>query len=127
MANVDFLRKQILLNNKPKKAYYDNVLFSFKDNDVIYARLFLKFLLKNDLYQKYIDNLTNKTIFQEDEAFISMFPIKEKYELINFAFSWENSYEGFDFWSSSNKDWTDFVRIVGKRLTVRPNKSKIIN
>lgn len=82
-------------------------------------KLFINFLKKNNVYEKYILNLTNKSsIFYREllnlpktpDIFISNLIEKRPEELINLSFNWSSTKEGAHFWEVLHYSWNNIIQ-----------------
>ncbi len=61
---------------------------------------FIKFLKKERVYRKFVANKTVPNSFLEKQ---------DSYIYLSVSFVWEDSPEGFGFWSDLYKKWIDFL------------------
>ena len=62
---------------------------------------FFEFLKENSCYNKYFNNINSPLIGFSTLEKILRFPI----QLINFAFDWDLSEEGYDYWNHISNKW----------------------
>ena len=61
------------------------------------------FLKENDCYYQYIKNYNNYS----NEYYMPLTILKYSYNLINNAFVWRETNEGFDYWRKKHEEWLD--------------------
>lgn len=61
------------------------------------------FLKENDCYYQYIKNYNNYS----NEYYMPLTILKYSYNLINNAFVWRETNEGFDYWEKKHEKWLD--------------------
>lgn len=61
------------------------------------------FLKEHDCYYQYIKNYNNYS----NEYYIPLTILKYSYNLINNAFTWRETNEGFDYWGKIHEEWLD--------------------
>lgn len=61
------------------------------------------FLKENDCYYQYIKNYNN----YNNEYYMPLTILKYSYNLINNAFVWRETKEGFDYWEKIHNEWLD--------------------
>lgn len=61
------------------------------------------FLKENDCYYQYIKNYNNYS----NEYYMPLTILKYSYNLINNAFVWRETNEGFDYWEKIHEEWLD--------------------
>lgn len=61
------------------------------------------FLKENDCYYQYIKNYNNYS----NEYYMPLTILKYSYNLINNAFVWRETNEGFDYWEKKHEEWLD--------------------
>lgn len=79
-------------------------------------KIFLRFLKEHKCYKEYCKNYNNNSEFDSFPYFSlnDLYDDNEKNEDCNVsneiydAFSWDESNEGFEFWSEVDDDWTNF-------------------
>ncbi len=59
------------------------------------------FLKENDCYYQYIKNYNNYS----NEYYMPLTILKYSYNLINNAFVWRETNEGFDYWEKIHNEW----------------------
>lgn len=59
------------------------------------------FLKENDCYYQYIKNYNN----YNNEYYMPLTILKYSYNLINNAFVWRETKEGFDYWEKIHNEW----------------------
>ena len=75
------------------------------DNNV--KQLFLHFLKQEGIYESYIFNFNNTLHINKNfDRFI--LKTEERY-FIRFAFSWESTKEGYDFWLKKSIKWVNEI------------------
>lgn len=67
-----------------------------------WLRSFLKFLIRRDIYQNYVHNVTR---MENNYWRANHFPIESPRSFIDDAFLWEASPEGHKFWEDICNDW----------------------
>ena len=79
-------------------------------------KLFIRFLKENNCYKQYVRNYDNN--FNLDSGFIynclnELYDDRLPNEDNEFtdAFSWGNTYEGFEYWDDMDDKWRSFVMI----------------
>ena len=76
-----------------------------------YIQSFYRFLKINNIYNEYINEINNRP----NENYVTWYLKKEHienekpFELINHAFSWDNTKKGFTFWSNVNCMWRNII------------------
>lgn len=71
-----------------------------KKTELKYLTSFLK---ENDCYYQYIKNYNNYS----NEYYMPLTILKYSYNLINNAFVWGETNEGFDYWEKKHEEWLD--------------------
>lgn len=71
-----------------------------KKTELKYLTSFLK---ENDCYYQYIKNYNNYS----NEYYMPLTILKYSYNLINNAFVWRETNEGFDYWEKKHEEWLD--------------------
>ena len=71
-----------------------------KKTELQYLTSFLK---ENDCYYQYIKNYNNYS----NEYYMPLTILKYSYNLINNAFIWRETNEGFDYWEKKHEEWLD--------------------
>jgi len=71
-----------------------------KKTELKYLTSFLK---ENDCYYQYIKNYNNYS----NEYYMPLTILKYSYNLINNAFVWRETNEGFDYWKKKHEEWLD--------------------
>lgn len=71
-----------------------------KKTELKYLTSFLK---ENDCYYQYIKNYNN----YNNEYYMPLTILKYSYNLINNAFVWRETNEGFDYWGKKHEEWLD--------------------
>lgn len=81
-------------------------------NKIILKR-FIAFLKQNGAYQIYLNNISRERGVSESTLFIkSAFDIWEDYKgkcLINRAFAWSTTEEGYVYWNNIHKKWMEML------------------
>ena len=72
--------------------------------------IFVYFLIKNKTYKVYIDNLKPCTLETMYLTYNGLFLISE-------AFIWDNTKQGFEYWSSLNKLWIKSLPTLTNELS----------
>ena len=75
-----------------------------------YRKELFKFLKKNDLYDKWLNNLKTQHPISSseerhwDKMYKRLYENKS-FEAINYAFCWRYTEEGHEFWEGKNEKW----------------------
>lgn len=84
--------------------------------------LFLRYLLKHNLYEKYFEGVMSNDYNNLERNFEKYHPILTPTEFVNSAFPWENVPLAANSWSTISKKWNDYYRdkekIILKHLKV---------
>lgn len=104
------------------KEYYTKLLID----------LFIRFLSQNGLSDKFVNNVKNKNVlsrvnnfFKRDKKvemniqnvikfYLPYMIEKNRTDFINTTLSWDNTYEGWNFWYNNDRQ---FMRYLGKTLS----------
>lgn len=73
--------------------------------------LFKRFLMDNNCYAEFIDNLTKFTLTtsQEMDAYLSLTSMEH---YLFTAFEWSQTKQGKDFWLNIENKWSDLLKLA---------------
>ena len=74
-----------------------------------YLYIFVYFLIKNNAYKAYTSNLRHHTIESIYLTYNGLYLISE-------AFIWDDTNEGFEYWSKLNNSWINSISSLSKEL-----------
>ena len=69
-------------------------------------KLFVNFLKKHGAYEQYIAN----AMIDHEATIAGIIERNDEMVWIGCAFDWENSQEGFDYWSVLDDEWQEVVK-----------------
>lgn len=80
-------------------------------NNVNYFKIFLRYLKYFDIYKKYMENI-------DDKIFIRNFKneVTPTTSLIDYAFCWSDTKEGFSFWCDVDDVWAGIHHHIRNKL-----------
>lgn len=82
---------------------------SYKWRRYIYPQAFnlIDFLEENNAYKQYIYNFKHGLKDYDQETFLVFADTYNQKNHINYAFDWDETKEGFDYWNNINAKWID--------------------
>lgn len=75
---------------------------------------FYKFLIKRNICEKYIFNITNAYSFNNEyiiNFLVDTIKTNSEITLISSAFNWRRTLEGHDFWKNINEEWQKYINM----------------
>ena len=80
-----------------------------------YTQLFIRFLKENNAYHLFLYNICNRKYDPSWQYNIEDIKTYKAYYLINHAFAWGETNEGYDFWYNINAKWGKNYIIFSKK------------
>ena len=75
-------------------------------------RTFVRFLKENNIYKRYIKNLENTEIAFYDLGKGKIYEHVGYNEELSDVYDWEDSIEGFEFWSDIDEKWKNVISYI---------------
>ena len=72
-----------------------------QDNNLIYDKIFAEWLVNNNIYDKYLNNIMLSVDVLKDIS---------RHKYITHMFIWDASHDGNDFWKKMNNKWIDYIK-----------------
>ena len=80
-------------------------------------QLFYRYLKINNIYNLFFYNIQNRKYESSWQYNIEDIKTYKAYYLINHAFSWGDTKEGYGFWYYINAKWREIILFLSKKLS----------